>query len=580
MAELDRLNYYVSLQDFRQARRRAALQQVLSRLTGRSNELLAYEDVRKKLRATNTLARGLHDIPVDAIVGSVGRYQDFTRTFLPKQHSNQERWARVKTAATTLGWQPIEVYKVGDAYFVIDGHHRVSVARQQGMTTLPARVTEVKTRVPLAASDDPEELICKARYVEFLEQTNLDKLRPEADLLMTFCGQYRVLLEHINVHRYYMGLDQQRHDIPYDEAVAHWYDTVYMPVVELIREQGLLYEFPELTEVDLYVLLAEHRAELEQALGWGVDAETVAADLAGQKSRSPVRAVARVGARLLDAVTSDDVETAPLPSQGLSERLSRRHNDRLFADILVAINGTEAGWRALTQALTVAQREGGRVLGLHIVPTEEQAQDPAIGAMRDEFMRRSSEAGVIAEFVVRVGIVTSTLVERTAWVDLLTLPLTHPPGPGPLARLGSNIATLVQRSPRPVLSVPVGAMSSLDQALLAYDGSPKSNEALFVASYLAAHWQIGLVVLTVAGNGGGETASASARQYLQEHNVPAEFVVRQAPVAEAILETAAAYNSNLLIMGGFSFRPVLQVVLGSTVEQMLREFSQPILICR
>lgn len=579
MTELDRLNFYVALNDFRQARRRAALQQILARLTGRSAELLAYEDVRKKLRATNTVPRGLQEIPVDAIVGSVGRYQDFTRTFLPTQQSDEQRWARVKTAATTIGLAPIEVYQVGDAYFVIDGHHRVSVARQLGTPTIPAYVTEVRTRVPLAASDDPAELICKARYVEFLERTNLDKLRPEADLLMSFCGQYRVLMEHIDVHRYFMGLDQQRHDIPYDEAVGHWYDEVYMPVVRLIREQGLLRDFPELTEADLYVLLAEHRAELEQALGWKVDAETVATNLVEQKSRSPSRMIARLGDKLRNVVVPSELESGPPPGRWRQERLARRRDDRLFADILVAINGTEAGWQALAQALIVARRENSRLLGLHVLPPDEQSKEATIATMQAEFERQCREAGVQGEFAARPGTTTPTLIERAALVDLLAVPLTYPPSAQPLMRLSSNFAALVQRSPRPVLAVP-GEHTPLDRLLLAYDGSPKADEALFVAAYLAARWQAALCVVAAGSEASAGAAVARARSYLEEQSVIADFVSRRGSAPQVILETAAEQGSNLLIMGGFGFRPMLKLVLGGTVDEMLREFKQPMLICR
>ena len=580
MAEVDHLSYHVSLQDFKQARRRAALQQVLARLTGKSTELLAYEDVRKKLRGTNTIPRGLQEIPVDAIVGSVGRYQDFTRTFLPRQQSHEQRWARVKAVATTMGLPPIEVYQVGDAYFVIDGHHRVSVARQLGTPTISAYVTEVRTRVSLSASDDPAELICKARYVEFLERTNLDKLRPEADLLMTFCGQYRVLLYHIDVHRYYMGLDQQRHDIPYDDAVAHWYDDVYMPVVQLIREQGLLHDFPELTAADLYVLLAEHRAELEQALGWGVDTETVAADLVEQKGRSsPTRLMARLGDKLRDVVVPAELEPGPPPGRWREERLSRRRDERLFADVLVAVNGTESGWRALAQALLIARRENSRVLGLHVLPPDEQPEEATIAAIQAEFERHCQEAGVRGEFAARPGVVVATLIERAALVDLLAVPLTYPPGVQPLARLGSNFVSLIQRSPRPVLAVP-GGQSPLDRLLLASDGSPKADEALFVATYLAARWQTSLCVAIAGTEAATATAVARARSYLEEQGVLADFVVQPGPAAPVILETAAEKGSNLLIMGGFSFRPMLELVLGGTVDEMLREFKQPMLICR
>ena len=104
------------------------MQEVLARLRGKSNELFSYDDVAKKLKLQARSDRGIHEIPIEAIVGSVGRYTDFTRTFLPRRANDQERWARVKAIMldpTGTGMDPIEVYKVGEVYFVLDGNHRV-----------------------------------------------------------------------------------------------------------------------------------------------------------------------------------------------------------------------------------------------------------------------------------------------------------------------------------------------------------------------------------------------------------------------------------------------------------------------
>jgi len=113
--------------DFHEARRRAGLEAIMARLTGKSIDLFAYEEVRQKLKAKGSIPRGLQDIPLDAIVGSVGRYGDFTRSFLPRRDSDEQRWARVKAQVTDMqGLPPIEVYQIGEVYFVRDGNHRVS----------------------------------------------------------------------------------------------------------------------------------------------------------------------------------------------------------------------------------------------------------------------------------------------------------------------------------------------------------------------------------------------------------------------------------------------------------------------
>ena len=263
----------VAINDFRRARNQADLKGLVSRLTGESAQLLSFNEARQKLRMKGFAERGLHDIPLDAIVGSVGRYTDFTRGFLPRREVNPDRWARVKVAASGLaGLPPIDVYKIGEAYFVLDGNHRVSVARSFGATYIQAYVTEVRTRVPLTPDDQLDDLLIKGEYASFLEQTRLDELRPQANLQVTSPGQYPILLEHIGVHRYYMGVDLMRH-VPYPEAVAHWYDHVYLPVVEIIRKQGILRDFPGRTEADLYLWVARHRAELFDQLGWDMQIE-------------------------------------------------------------------------------------------------------------------------------------------------------------------------------------------------------------------------------------------------------------------------------------------------------------------
>jgi nucleotide-binding universal stress UspA family protein len=580
MTELGGRSFLAAVQDFQRARRQAALQDIMARLTGKSVDLLSFEDVRQKLKAKGIVGQRLEDIPLDAIVGSVGRYADFTRSFLPRQDSDQERWARVKAAATDLGGlPPIEVYQIGEVYFVRDGNHRVSVAREVGAPEIQAYVTEVRTRVPLSPDVQPDDLIVKAEHADFLERTRLDEIRPEADLSVTVTGQYQALEEHIEVHRYCMGLEQER-EIAYEEAVGHWYDEVYLPVVRVIRERGILRDFPGRTETDLYLWLSEHRAALEKELGWEIETEVAATDLAAQLSPRPQRVVARVGEKVLDAVTPDELEAGPPPGKWRRERLVSRQADRLFVDILVPVNGEETGWYALEQALEVARREGARVHGLHVVPSEAQRDSEEAQAVQTEFKLRCQAAGIPGGLAIKVGKVARKVCERARWTDLVIVNLAHPPAPQPVARLGSGFRTLIRRCARPVLAVP-RASSDLNRALLAYDGSPKADEALFVATYLSGKWNTPLVVVTVieAGRTTSETL-ARAQEYLETHGVQATFVKEGGSVAEAILKTAEEHESDLIIMGGYGFSPVLEVVIGSAVDQVLRTSRQPMLICR
>jgi nucleotide-binding universal stress UspA family protein len=470
------------------------------------------------------------------------------------------RWARVKALAEGLqGLPPIEVYKVGEAYFVSDGHHRVSVAKQLGARSIEAYVTEVRVRVPLEPDDDPRSVIIKGEYTDFLERTELDDLRPEADLRVTEPGMYSRLLEHIDVHRYYMGIEQDR-AIEYEESVAHWFDEVYHPVVEAVRQQGILRDFPGRTEADLYLWVLEHREALKSVLGWEVGPDQAVADLATRRSGSPWRIAGRLGECVRNALVPDELESGPPAGDWRRQVLARRREPRLFRDTLVALRGDEAGWSAQEQALTVAALEAGRLLGLHILPNsgdEGEVREVRSESLAERFRASCERAGVSGQFVTEGGEVASAIADRSRWTDLVVLSLAHPPGDSTAARLGPGLRTLIRRSPRPLLIVP-GEPSELLRPLIAYDGSPKAREALFVAAYIASAWDRPLHVVTVdEGENDGSAAQKEARVYLDSREVKADFSSRRGGAAKELLQLARETGADLILMGGYGANPVL-----------------------
>ncbi|GJM41606.1 MAG: universal stress protein UspA [Ardenticatenaceae bacterium] len=566
--------YNTAVEDFKRARRSAAMQQMMARLTGKSADLLAYDDVCQAVKSSDELKQGVYEIPLDAIVGSVGRYQDFTRAFWPKNDNAEERWVRVKTAVNDMvGMPPIDVYKVGEVYFVIDGNHRVSIARQLGSDSITARVTEVSLRVPLSADDDPDELICKARYAEFLERTNLDNLRPQADLLLTFCGQYHQLWDQIEAHAALLA--ERGEEVSEETAVCRWYDEVYLPVLRHIQSQGIMRLFPERTNADMYILFSERRAELETELGWEIEPETAVSQLLNDEIERP-----KGIAGWLQSLVPPELVEGPAPGRW-REFQETRAKGRLFADYLVGIRGSDTDWLMLDELIRLAQRDNDRLLGLHVVPKEEQRKSTSVAEIRDRFLQTCADAGLVGEFAVEAGSVRETIVKRAAFADLVVLNLAHPPGPQPRERLGNRFSQLVQRCPRPILAVPSRAKIRMERTLLAYDGSAKADEALYVATYLASRWPLSLTVVTVETEHTSAEALERARAYLIGNGVnDANFVLHKMPIAEAVLETAVEYNIDYLIMGGFGFRPMMHLMLGSTVDTILRRFKHPMLICR
>lgn len=580
LSDRQRIAFSQAVRDFRQAREKVALEIILSRLRGHPIDLLSFEDVRKKLHAQMTYGRELREISLDSIVGSVGRYSDFTRSFLPRDQADEQRWARVRAVAEgPHGFPPIEVYRIGEVYFVSDGHHRVSVARDLGSKSIEAYVTEVRTRVPLEPNDDPSDLIRKAEYTEFLETTGLDKLRPGAEIVLTEPGKYPLLERHIEIHRFLMeGMRGEAVDYP--EAVADWYDSVYLPAVAAIRQQGILMDFPERSEADLYLWLSDHREDLGQGLGWQVGLDQAAVDLVEQFSQRPARVAGRVGGRILHSVIPEDLESGPPAGQWRTEVVARRGDNRLFRDVLVAIRNDEGGWQAVEQGLTIAAREGGRLLGLHVATAGKTAGNGELAAIQARFDGCLEESGLEGQLSLDEGEVARTICRRARWVDLVALSLAFPPSEERLPRLGSGLRKLIRSCPRPLLVV-AGQATPLRRPLLAYDASPKSQEALFIGTYMATAWGLPLTVVSVSeGRRLASGALERAGEYLRSHGVEAQMLAREGRVADAILETAAQQEADLLLMGGYGASPMIEVVLGSEVDEVLRRSQMPMLICR
>ena len=287
--------------DFNQARWNAFLNDVNAFLARRPNELLSFDAVRSSLPIYGQSYRGVQEVPVEKIVGTTtNRYNDFDRAFLPSQARTKSRWKAIdELRLRDQNLPPIQLYQVGDAYFVRDGHHRVSVARQIGQTYIDAEVIEMQTRAPLTRDMrrlDPQGLEVLGEYASFLEKTQLDKLRPDVNIEFSQPGGYTRLLEHIVVHQYFLGLDYRR-DVTWEEAVADWYDYVYMPIIVIVRERKVLAEFPERTEADLYLWITDHHWSLNlqevRDHKYDVGFEEAAEDMVRKRSPRLSRKIAR-----------------------------------------------------------------------------------------------------------------------------------------------------------------------------------------------------------------------------------------------------------------------------------------------
>ena len=140
--------------DFERARRKATWRDWASRLTGRSNHLVSFQQVRQDLSIGGQYFLGVQTVPLDRITGTMGRTTEFDRAFFPRQHHIRERWLRVNRAYHGAAVLPlVDLIKLGEAYFVKDGHHRISVARAHGQDFIEANVTEMYTSAGYLSAD-------------------------------------------------------------------------------------------------------------------------------------------------------------------------------------------------------------------------------------------------------------------------------------------------------------------------------------------------------------------------------------------------------------------------------------------
>ena len=285
--------------DFGRLRTRETITRIVSLLRAQRNEMLSLGDVRSLLRPDSETYRGMQTIALARIVGSEGRYRDFNRAFLPKHDKLMRRWVSVDVAHyKDVQLPPIKVFEIGGSYFVRDGNHRVSVAKAQGAEFIDAEVISLSTEIPVTPGmtlDGLKQAVIAFEKARFLEATGLERLRPDARIDFTEVGRYDELLGHIREHKWYIN-QRRSTEIPFEEAAASWYDTVYFPIVRIIRDSRLLARFPRSTEADLYVYVGRHWGELGKRYGPLFTLEEAAEDFVLFRRDRFARKIRKLGA--------------------------------------------------------------------------------------------------------------------------------------------------------------------------------------------------------------------------------------------------------------------------------------------
>ena len=219
----------------------------------------SFKESQKKEEAFEYVDRGTRVVPVDKIVGSVGRYRDFDGTFSLKTHLPRERFEHIRQAMREgKSLPPVDLYQIKDEFYVLDGNHRIAAAKELGRSEVTARIVEC-----LPTKDTLENILYRERN-DFYTQTGLP-----FSIELTEVGQYGYLLRQVADHRDHQQ-QMSAEPVTFQAAAADWYKTIYWPLASMIKNGGLHASFPKRTIADLYAYVSYHQWEQERPRSYGI----------------------------------------------------------------------------------------------------------------------------------------------------------------------------------------------------------------------------------------------------------------------------------------------------------------------
>jgi hypothetical protein len=266
--------------DFLRARRRAILARLAARLRLEPDDvevILPYEEVIEALGFVSERRLGLQVVPIAAIVGTVDRERDFDRHFRPTSGRVRSRWEQIATAMRRgEALPPVDLIKIGEIYFVRDGHHRVSVACALGHADIDAYVTEVITRVGVDRPITLADLPLKSHERVFYERVPLPA-QARSEIRLSDPWDYALLAEGVEAWGF-RAIQKHAEPLDREQAARLWLETEYRPVVQMLREADMI---GNSTETESYLRVAADRYRLLRTHSW--DEEVLRAVLEGRR---------------------------------------------------------------------------------------------------------------------------------------------------------------------------------------------------------------------------------------------------------------------------------------------------------
>ncbi|MEN8199127.1 MAG: Lrp/AsnC ligand binding domain-containing protein [Thermodesulfobacteriota bacterium] len=219
----------------------------------------SFDQIRETEKAYETVKRGVESIPLDKIKGSVGRYSDFDQQFRLNGSGKQDRLQSLtKAMSEGQAIPPISLYQIKDGYYIVDGHHRVTVARNLKQSHIQANILE------LLPSDETPENRLYLEKIDFRDKAGLTQVVDFSEP-----GQSTYLFEQVTRHQQFLA-EETHQEVSLQEAGADWYRSIYLPLKTLIQNSGLLNSFPNRTIDDLYLYISSHQWQKERKRRYGI----------------------------------------------------------------------------------------------------------------------------------------------------------------------------------------------------------------------------------------------------------------------------------------------------------------------
>jgi hypothetical protein len=252
---------------FDEARLQALYDGIRALLARRSNSLIPFDVIRQRLGSSGESYLGLQSIPVDKIVGSENRHRDFSLGFRPKKNLSRHRWIKIDQAFKEMrNLPPIVVYELGGLYFVRDGNHRVSVAKDQGVAFIDAEVSSIGSDLALSADMSTSQML-KAIIVHerdrFFTATELPIALQSAELNFGQEARYDILTADIERHLRYLA-EETSLVLSFPQAAQSWLRQLYLPFCDLATQMGAISPRRKILVADLYVWWVKYEEKVER----------------------------------------------------------------------------------------------------------------------------------------------------------------------------------------------------------------------------------------------------------------------------------------------------------------------------